>query len=110
MQITCPSCGLTFDTQATTNTRCRGCRKVVNIGARSRPTTSAAVDDEPSGFSVQILIGGALVAGGVAALVHGIAVRGASDAAADEPTKAWLWWCGFGVVLVVAGVFVVIRQ
>lgn len=32
---TCPACGLSFETTATTNTRCRRCRKVVNIG-RSR--------------------------------------------------------------------------
>ncbi|MDA8300240.1 MAG: hypothetical protein M0005_01550 [Actinomycetota bacterium] len=30
--VTCPACGLSFETAATTNTRCRRCRKVVNIG------------------------------------------------------------------------------
>lgn len=33
--ITCPSCGLSFETAATTNTRCRHCRRVVHVGRRA---------------------------------------------------------------------------
>lgn len=39
--LTCPACGLSFETTATTNTRCRRCRKVVNIGASQRRAARA---------------------------------------------------------------------
>lgn len=29
--LTCPKCGASFETTATTNTRCRSCRHVVNV-------------------------------------------------------------------------------
>lgn len=44
-QITCPSCGFGFETAATTNTRCRRCRKVVRVGP-SRPAAAYAAEDE----------------------------------------------------------------
>jgi DNA-directed RNA polymerase subunit RPC12/RpoP len=109
MQLTCPACGLTFETEATTNTRCRRCRKVINIGARGRPEASTDAGDNIVGFSGPTLIGGVLVAGGVAALWHGVALRTPLDAATDVSegqAKAWLWWCAFGTVLVVVGVLV----
>ena len=34
--ITCQSCGLSFQTEATTNTRCRRCRTVVRVPAAAR--------------------------------------------------------------------------
>jgi hypothetical protein len=53
MTITCPHCGLVFETRATTNTRCRRCRHVVRVGrspARAAPEhlelEEAASDDE----------------------------------------------------------------
>ena len=42
--IACPRCRATFETQATTATRCRECRSVVHMGAgrsRARRSTSA---------------------------------------------------------------------
>lgn len=30
--VTCPACGLSFETAATTNTRCRRCRHVCEVG------------------------------------------------------------------------------
>jgi len=47
--VTCPACGLSFETAATTNTRCRRCRKVVNISSHRRsfgPSIGDA-DEEP---------------------------------------------------------------
>lgn len=41
-RIACPSCGFSFETAATTNTRCRRCGKVVRIGSSSRHTASYA--------------------------------------------------------------------
>ena len=39
--IACPRCDTTFETQATTATRCRECRSVVHVGAgRSRARRS----------------------------------------------------------------------
>jgi hypothetical protein len=34
--ITCKRCGLSFETEATTNTRCRRCRTVVRVPAAAR--------------------------------------------------------------------------
>ena len=34
--ITCKRCGLSFETEATTNTRCRRCRAVVRVPAAAR--------------------------------------------------------------------------
>ena len=34
--ITCKRCGLSFETEATTNTRCRRCRDVVRVPAGAR--------------------------------------------------------------------------
>lgn len=45
--VTCPSCGLGFETAATTNTRCRRCRKVVRVGTGpGRRTASLAEGTE----------------------------------------------------------------
>ncbi|MHB1781823.1 MAG: TFIIB-type zinc ribbon-containing protein [Acidimicrobiales bacterium] len=42
--LTCPKCGTTFETSATTNTRCRSCRHVVNVprGGSSAPRRAAS--------------------------------------------------------------------
>ena len=46
--VTCPACGLSFETTATTNTRCRRCRKVVIIGTRStRAVTRSPAASRP---------------------------------------------------------------
>src|SRR5579862_363059 len=47
MSVSCPRCGLAFETQATTNTRCRRCRYVVRVGsspARARRTDPTLVE------------------------------------------------------------------
>ena len=36
--ITCKRCNHSFETEATTNTRCRRCRAVVRVPASARPT------------------------------------------------------------------------
>jgi hypothetical protein len=69
--VTCPACGLSFETTASTNTRCRRCRKVVNIGpgkSRSPMTTegdySFDEDEAPagSGWALAALVGAAALA------------------------------------------------
>jgi DNA-directed RNA polymerase subunit RPC12/RpoP len=113
MELTCPDCGLTFETQATTNTRCRRCRKVVNIGSRrGRSERVTASDDASRQWSAR-LIGGGLVVGGVGALWHGVKVRQLSTNSPDGPTSlrnTWPLWCTFGVLLIVVGTFVVLRS
>lgn len=113
--ITCPACGLTFETQATTNTRCRRCRKVVNIGrsatsaggSSDRLPASAPIDDVPSGAS-PVLIGTGLVGGGAWALWHGWKAEPSSE---DESTGAGRWLrCLVGASLVVLGVWVLTRS
>ena len=114
MQLTCPACGLTFETQATTNTRCRRCRKVVNVGAHSRPAASTFPGDDSDGPGVpdRVLIGGVLVAGGAYCFWHGFKMRRSSVTKA-EPTgerSTWPLWCTFGALLVIVEVLVVVRS
>lgn len=45
MTITCPRCGVAFETRTTTNTRCRRCRYVVRIGRSATRPASSPVDD-----------------------------------------------------------------
>jgi len=40
--LTCPRCGGSFETKAVTNTRCRQCRKVVQVPRSVDSTTSAS--------------------------------------------------------------------
>ena len=51
MTITCPRCGVAFETQATTNTRCRRYRAVVRVGSRqarrSRRAAKPVPDETP---------------------------------------------------------------
>ena len=54
MTISCPRCGLAFETQATTSARSRRCKAVVRVGsgpARPKVRTPAAgePDDAPAG-------------------------------------------------------------
>ena len=90
--ITCPTCGLSFETSATTNTRCRRCRKVVNIGSSPRRAARAEPDDdyyydeedEPASGGA----GGVLVAlGAAAALGLGLWWANRSATAPDEPQQ-----------------------
>jgi DNA-directed RNA polymerase subunit RPC12/RpoP len=112
MEFTCPACGLTFDTQATTNTRCRGCRNVVNIGARSQSATSARRTSDDTPEVSGLIIGDVLMAGGVVAIWHGVNRGAASETSADGSTSrsgTWLW-CGVGGVPVGIGLYVLLRS
>jgi hypothetical protein len=85
---------------------------VVNVGTHSTAVRSTGADDIP-GVSGRVLIGGALVAGGVAAFWYGVTLRRASDTTADvsrDRERARPLWCGCAVVLVVVGLMVVIRR
>ena len=75
--IACPRCDTTFETQATTATRCRECRSVVHLGQRSVPggtpvpswsrTRSPGLEDEPGEGTVVVVV---LAAAGVVLAVY----------------------------------------
>ncbi|MDA8310769.1 MAG: hypothetical protein M0Z46_09175 [Actinomycetota bacterium] len=66
--IECPRCETTFETKATTATRCRSCRSVVHVGggpgrrssAADRATTAwgmeSAGDDEDGGIGLVLVL------------------------------------------------------
>lgn len=118
--VTCPKCGLTFETRAVTNTRCRRCRYVVNIGRRpaassparrsatpgtsppqsasERPSESVPEAQEPgTGLAV---VGFGLAGAGAFGLVHGRRME-----AGPARTR---WLAGSVVPLVVGVVLVVV--
>jgi hypothetical protein len=112
MQVTCPVCGLTFETQATTNTRCRHCRKVINIGVRRGRQELVAARGDTSEHWAPTVLGGALVAGGGYALWQGIKMWRTPVATTDPSSgrgNTWPLWCTFGALLVVAGIVVLFR-
>jgi hypothetical protein len=80
--ITCPACGLSFETAATTNTRCRRCRKVVNIGSSPRRAARAELDDSYYDEEDEPASGGA---GGALALLGAAAALGLG-----------FWWANRG--------------
>jgi len=113
MTITCPKCGFVFDTEAVTNTRCRNCRHVVNIGRRPRSAesprssstsyTPAYGDDETPGLS-PVAIGLGLAGAGALAIWHGTHLHGGDDPDPEALTRARLRWCvGGGLMLGLGG-------
>ena len=95
--IECPRCETSFETQATTATRCRSCRSVVHVGggrstgqqrpaAPLRSTTTWSVepsDDEGGGLVVGLLVA---VAVGVGIYLYVRARRKAKAAEAEQGT------------------------
>jgi hypothetical protein len=83
---------------------------VINVGARtSRPAVSS---DEASTSWSPAVIGLAMAAGGTGALWRGLVLRRAGDtddSSASRLTR-WTWWCTSGDLLVIAGVWIVIRS
>lgn len=61
MTITCPRCGLAFETQATTNTRCRRCKTVVRIGSGRAGQSSRAGGPAPEEPSAELAGSGLVV-------------------------------------------------
>ena len=69
--IACPRCRATFETQATTATRCRECRSVVHMGAgragarrspiRQRSSTTAWSTEATDGGSRVLLLAAGMV-------------------------------------------------
>ncbi len=55
--ITCKRCGLSFETEATTNTRCRRCRTVVRVPAAARSPNGSGSTREHS-LGIILLSGG----------------------------------------------------
>ncbi len=54
--LTCKRCGLSFETEATTNTRCRRCRAVVRVPVAARnPSGSGAGSKGEHTFGVVLL-------------------------------------------------------
>lgn len=86
MTITCPRCGLAFETRATTNTRCRRCKSVVRVG--SGPAIRSTRREDPEELSNETPGGaGLLVVAGliiVAFYVVPIIVRAVRDHRSDR--------------------------
>lgn len=84
--LTCPRCGSTFETSATTNTRCRSCRFVIRVPtgsdrpARPRPTRPARARSER--FDLALLLGCGHL-GAVRAVPYGLEEAAGGD-----------WICG----------------
>ncbi len=111
MQLTCPACGLTFETEARTNTRCRRCRKVVSVArqaaARAPLGTSSVWSGEGVEQSGQTFTGAALIGLGASLIAH----RWSARPSEDMPLGLVGWsWCALGAGLVVAGIWVLVRN
>lgn len=113
MQLTCPACGLTFPTEARTNTRCRRCRKVVSVSRQTgSPLPSSSESpvetfDESTTIPGQVLAGLGLAGAGAVAVCYGWSRRSGSAGKLDG--AAW-GWCLFGACLVAAGLWVLVRS
>jgi hypothetical protein len=115
MTVRCRRCGHAFETAATTNTRCRQCRTVVNIGRTvARPVEAAGAPmtpdpaDNSSGLSPRVL-GAGLGAVGAYALYRGISIRTAPNADRRAVRRSRLRWCVVGVVSLGTGVWLLVR-
>ena len=53
--ITCKRCGCSFETEATTNTRCRSCRTVVRVPAAARDGSGGSGSSREHTFGVVLL-------------------------------------------------------
>lgn len=86
MTISCPSCGLAFETRATTNTRCRRCRHVVRIGRASASRSVQPVNDDRStydpaaGLAAGVAVVGMILGVAVPAIVRAVRRRRANRA------------------------------
>lgn len=93
MTVTCPRCGLAFETRATTNTRCRRCKAVVRVGTSTRrtrlvspPGNEGSDEGDAGGGGASLLVAGfVLLAGyGILAIVRGVRRRRAAARASSE--------------------------
>lgn len=79
MTISCPRCGLAFETRATTNTRCHRCKTVVRIGSgpstASRPSVEVATDEIEGGSGLVVLAFVALAGAIVVPIVQALGRR-----------------------------------
>lgn len=113
--ITCPRCGHQFSTEARTNTRCRQCRTVVNIGrsaSASRPLYARSegndLDADPPTLVGPAAGALALVGAGSWALWQGWTTKLPKDD--SEPGRGrWLWYAA-GAALIAFGVWVFVRS
>ena len=90
--IECPRCETTFETQATTATRCRSCRSVVHVGGRGtgqrspalRPTTTAWSAEPADDRDGRLVVVGLLVAVAVGVGIYLYVKARRSRKAAEE--------------------------
>jgi hypothetical protein len=54
--ITCKRCGLSFETEATTNTRCRSCRAVVRVPAAARNLNGSRTDGSAREHTIAVVL------------------------------------------------------
>lgn len=111
--VTCPRCYSTFETAAVTNTRCRNCRHVVNIGrrrggtSRSAHGTSAPRADEASSAASAMLIGLGLVGAGAIGLWRGWHLPRSDGLDQEKDRGDRRRWIALSAVALVMGVIVV---
>jgi hypothetical protein len=116
MTVTCSGCGLSFETAARTNTRCKRCRKVVNVERQHRHTSGHETDPLESGSGAldgygpsPYLIGLGVGAAAAVALWHGLTMK---PRPGTDPTlfrRSRFRWCVAGAVLVTLGGVIVSR-
>lgn len=115
--ITCPRCGLVFETNAVTNTRCRRCRHVVNIGRRSRSVEPGLSEDDQLSETGQAgsaltgsVIGLGLVAAGAFGLWRGwhLPTEGEDSETLRRRRRRWL--VGSGLVAALGVTVVVVSR
>ena len=100
--IDCPRCETTFETQATTATRCRSCRSVVHVGGgrstgqRSRAAQRAEAvwsvepaDGEAGGISAVLVLVAVAVGVGIYLYVRARRRRKAAEEEQDNPSGAY---------------------
>jgi DNA-directed RNA polymerase subunit RPC12/RpoP len=113
LSITCPRCGHTFETAARTNTRCRRCRHVVNVGRSSTVSPSYPETDSTEAYMVGVslpVLGLAIAGVGAFALWHGVTLQAPPDADPAAVRRARVLWCAGGGAAVVLGLLLVVRS
>lgn len=122
MLVVCPRCGHTFETRASTNTRCRCCRYVVNIGRRAAPTIyteTVNVNSAPSPVAEDsilaespglspVVVGVALVGAAAVGVWHEWHLRPTEGADSETLRRTRMRWCIGGGLVAALGVAVIV--
>jgi hypothetical protein len=111
MSVQCRRCGHVFETAAKTNTRCRRCRTVVNIGRaavhRETVVDRRALTEVPNRPGMEgaspLVIGAAMSIAGACALWHGLSLRPGQGADEKSVRRSRRRWYVIGAITLCAG-------